>query len=114
MAVSMACTKARSVALRIPGAAVAAPLVVLLGGLAVALISFADTSVLSRSLAQRGGYRVNQNQEMVALGVANLAAGLFQGFSVSSSASPKSHACSDRRSPVKMLGSAPGTSTSRQ
>ena len=57
------------------------------GAVIISLLSFADTSVLSRALAQRGGYQVNQNQEMVALGVANVAAGLFQGFSVSASAS---------------------------
>jgi len=57
------------------------------GAVIISLLSFADTSVLSRALAQRGGYQVSQNQEMVALGVANMAAGLFQGFSVSSSAS---------------------------
>ena len=57
------------------------------GAAIISLLSFADTSVLSRSLAQRGGYQVNQNQEMVALGLANMATGLFQGFSVSSSAS---------------------------
>lgn len=57
------------------------------GAVIISILSFADTSVLSRSLAQRGHYRVNQNQEMVALGVANVATGLFQGFSVSSSAS---------------------------
>jgi MFS superfamily sulfate permease-like transporter len=53
----------------------------------IALVSFADTSVLSRTFAIRGGYRVNPNQELVALGAANAAAGLFQGFSVSSSSS---------------------------
>lgn len=57
------------------------------GAVMIALLSFADTSVLSRSLAKRGGYDVSQNQEMVALGVANMASGLFQGFSISSSAS---------------------------
>lgn len=57
------------------------------GAVIISLLSFTDTSVLSRLLAQRGGYPVNQNQEMVALGVANMAAGLFQGFSVSASAS---------------------------
>ena len=57
------------------------------GAVIISILSFADTSVLSRSLAQRGNYRVNQNQEMIALGVANIAAGLFQGFSISSSAS---------------------------
>ena len=60
---------------------------VLLGGLAVALISFADTSVLSRTYAGRTGSFVNPNQEMVGLGAANVAAGLFQGFPISASAS---------------------------
>lgn len=60
---------------------------VLLGGLAIALVSFADTSVLSRTYAARRGVVVNANQEMVALGAANLAAGLFQGMPVSASAS---------------------------
>lgn len=53
----------------------------------IALVSFADTSVLSRTFAIRGGYRVDANQELVALGTANVAGGLFQGFSVSSSSS---------------------------
>ena len=57
------------------------------GAAIIALLSFADTGVLSRSLAQRGGYTVNQNQEMMAIGAANIATGLFQGFSISSSAS---------------------------
>jgi high affinity sulfate transporter 1 len=53
----------------------------------VALVSFADTSVLSRTFALRGGYEVDPNQELVALGAANIGSGLFQGFAVSSSAS---------------------------
>jgi high affinity sulfate transporter 1 len=60
---------------------------VLLGGCAVAVVSFADTSVLSRAYAARLGDKVDANQEMVGLGAANLAAGLFQGFPISSSAS---------------------------
>lgn len=60
---------------------------VLLGGLAVALISFADTSVLSRVYAARLGTRVNPNQELVGLGLANVAAAFFQGFPISSSSS---------------------------
>lgn len=60
---------------------------VLIGGCAVALVSFADTSVLSRVYAARTRSYVDPNQEMVALGAANLAAGLFQGFAVSSSSS---------------------------
>ncbi len=55
--------------------------------LAIALVSFADMSVLSRTFAIRGGYKVDRNQELIALGIVNIAAGLFQGFSISSSAS---------------------------
>jgi high affinity sulfate transporter 1 len=60
---------------------------VLTGGLAVALVSFADTSVLSRAYAARTSTKVDPNQEMVGLGAANLAAGFFQGFPISSSSS---------------------------
>lgn len=60
---------------------------VLVGGFAVALVSFADTSVLSRTYAARMRSPVDPNQEMVGLGAANLAAGLFQGFPISSSSS---------------------------
>src|SRR6185312_7215452 len=60
---------------------------ILIGGCAVAVVSFADTSVLSRTYAARTGQSVNPSQEMVGLGAANLAAGLFQGFPISSSSS---------------------------
>ena len=61
--------------------------VVFAGALGIALVSFADTSVISRTFALRGGYEVDPNRELVALGIANAASGLFQGFPVSSSAS---------------------------
>jgi high affinity sulfate transporter 1 len=60
---------------------------VLIGGGAVALVSFTDTSVLSRAYAVRRGTRIDPDQEMIGLGVANLAAGFFQGFPISSSSS---------------------------
>jgi MFS superfamily sulfate permease-like transporter len=60
---------------------------VLIGGCAVAVVSFADTSLLSRAYAARTGQNVDPNQEMVGLGAANLAAGFFQGFPISSSSS---------------------------
>lgn len=53
----------------------------------IALVSFADTSVLSRTYAGRGGYRVDPNRELIGLGIANLAAGFFRGFPISSSSS---------------------------
>jgi len=60
---------------------------VIIGGCAVAIVAFADTSVLSRTYAARMRTPVNPNQEMIGLGAANLAAGLFQGFPISSSSS---------------------------
>ena len=60
---------------------------VIIGGCAVALVSFADTSVLSRIYAAKTKTHVDPNQEMIGLGAANLAAGFFQGFPISSSSS---------------------------
>ena len=60
---------------------------VVIGGCAVALVSFADTSVLSRAYAAKTRRYVDPNQEMIGLGAANLAAGFFAGFPISSSSS---------------------------
>jgi high affinity sulfate transporter 1 len=60
---------------------------VVIGGCAVAMVAFADTSVLSRTYAAKTRTAVDPNQEMIGLGAANLAAGLFQGFPISSSSS---------------------------
>src|SRR5437867_5455199 len=60
---------------------------VIVGGCAVAMVAFADTSVLSRTYAAKIRAPVDPNQEMIGLGAANLAAGLFQGFPISSSSS---------------------------
>jgi len=74
-------------AFAIPWIASADIVPVLIGGFTVALVSFADTSVLSRVYAAKTRTYVDPNQEMVGLGVANLAAGFFQGFPISSSSS---------------------------
>jgi high affinity sulfate transporter 1 len=60
---------------------------VVIGGCAVAMVAFADTSVLSRTYAAKTRSQVDPNQEMIGLGAANLAAGLFHGFPISSSSS---------------------------
>ena len=60
---------------------------VFVGGCAIALVSFADTSVLSRTYAAKTQTFVDPNQEIIGLGAANVAAGLFQGFPISSSSS---------------------------
>src|SRR5215831_19133153 len=48
---------------------------VIIGGCAVAMVAFADTSVLSRTFAAKKRTPVDPNQEMIGLGAANLAAG---------------------------------------
>ncbi|WP_016933574.1 SulP family inorganic anion transporter [Rhodococcus sp. R1101] len=53
----------------------------------IALIAFADTGVLSRTFAARRGENVNGSTEMKAVGVANIAGGLFGGFPISASGS---------------------------
>ena len=60
---------------------------VVFGGCAAAMIAFADTSFLSRTYAAKTRSHVDPNQEMIGLGAANLAAGVFQGFPISSSSS---------------------------
>lgn len=79
---------------------------VLIGGCAIALVSFADTSVLSRAYAARLGTHVDPSQEMVGLGAANLATGFFQGFSISSSASrtPVAEAAGARTQLTSVVG----------
>lgn len=53
--------------------------------LGIALVSFADTSVLSRTMALRRHEHVDGNHELAALGAVNVATGLFSGFAVSGS-----------------------------
>jgi high affinity sulfate transporter 1 len=90
----------------IPGITYGDIVPVLVGGCAIALVSFADTSVLSRAYAARLGTRVDPNQEMVGLGAANLATGFFQGFPISSSASrtPVAEAAGARTQLTSVVG----------
>ena len=54
---------------------------------AIALVAFTDVVVLSRTYEVRNRQTIDRNQECVALGLSNIAAGLFQGFAVSASGS---------------------------
>ena len=53
----------------------------------IVLVGFSDNVLTARSIAATHGYRIDPNQELLALGLTNLSAGLSQGFPVSSSAS---------------------------
>lgn len=57
------------------------------GALGIALVSLADTISTASSFAARQGEEVDGQREMVGIGAANIAAGLFQGFPVSTSGS---------------------------
>ncbi len=57
------------------------------GALGIALVSLADTISTASAFAARTGQEIRGNQEMIGIGAANLAAGLFQGFPVSTSGS---------------------------
>jgi high affinity sulfate transporter 1 len=59
----------------------------LVGALGIALVSLADTISTATAFAARTGQVVDGNREMVGIGAANLGAGLFQGFPVSTSGS---------------------------
>jgi high affinity sulfate transporter 1 len=59
----------------------------LIAALGITLVSLTDTIATSTSFAARRGDEVDANQEMIGLGSANVAAGLFQGFAVSTSGS---------------------------
>ncbi|EMN5127181.1 SulP family inorganic anion transporter [Burkholderia contaminans] len=71
----------------LPAVSVADLVALASGAIAVALVSFADISMLSRALSTRVGDTPDRNQELLALGAANLLAGVMQGCAVSSSAS---------------------------
>jgi high affinity sulfate transporter 1 len=57
------------------------------GALGIVLVSLADTISTASAFAARAGRQVDGNREMIGIGAANIAAGLFQGFPVSTSGS---------------------------
>lgn len=57
------------------------------GAFGLALVVFAESYSISRKLAREHGGKVDASREMIGMGAANAAAGLFKGFAVSGSAS---------------------------
>jgi SulP family sulfate permease len=51
----------------------------------IALLTYTEGILLARAFAAKNGYEVNPNQELTALGLADVFTGLFQGFSVTGS-----------------------------
>lgn len=69
-----------------PGVSLADTWKLFVGAIGLAFVTIADTVALSRSFAGRGE-DVDGDQELVAVGAANAAAGLFQGFPLCASSS---------------------------
>jgi len=59
----------------------------LIAAVGISLVSLTDTIATATSFAARRGEAVDPNQEMIGIGAANVAAGLLQGFAVSTSGS---------------------------
>ncbi|MCU0277656.1 MAG: sulfate permease [Candidatus Nanopelagicales bacterium] len=57
------------------------------GALGIALVALTDTISTATSFAERRGELVDGDKEMIGIGASNVAAGLFQGFPVSTSGS---------------------------
>ena len=57
------------------------------GALAITLVIFSEAVGPARSFASKHHYEIDENQELIGLGTANLGAGLFQGFSIGASLS---------------------------
>lgn len=60
---------------------------ILTAAVGIAIVGYSDNVLTARGLAARNHQVIDANQELFALGVANLGGGLMQGFPVSSSAS---------------------------
>ncbi len=54
---------------------------------AIAFLAFSDGILLAQTFAEKNGYEVRPNRELVALGSANILAGVWMGFPVSASQS---------------------------
>jgi high affinity sulfate transporter 1 len=59
----------------------------LIAAVGITLVSLTDTMATAASFAARRGEEVKPDQEMIGIGAANVAAGLFHGFAVSTSGS---------------------------
>jgi len=57
------------------------------GAIGIALIAFAEAIGPAREFASKYRYRIDADQELIAIGTSNVGAGLFQGYSIGASLS---------------------------
>lgn len=59
----------------------------LASAIGIAIVGYSDNVLTARAFATRNHYKIDANQELLALGTSNLGNGLMQGFPISSSGS---------------------------
>jgi high affinity sulfate transporter 1 len=72
---------------KFPGVTLGQLMMLVPGAIGLTLVMFAEAIGPARSFAGKYSYRINANQELIALGTSNLGAGLFQGFPIGASLS---------------------------
>jgi high affinity sulfate transporter 1 len=73
--------------LTLPGVSLSDMALLVAGAVGIAVVSLTDTISTSSAFAARAGQEVDGDKEMIGIGAANIAAGFFQGFPVSTSGS---------------------------
>lgn len=73
--------------LKIPSLQAGDIIPLLLGAVGLTFVSFNSAMVAAQSFAMKNHYEINSNQEFIALGMANIAAGISQGFAISGTSS---------------------------
>jgi high affinity sulfate transporter 1 len=94
----------------LPGVGIDAVPMLFTGALGIALLVFAEATGPAEQFAQEHGYEVDANRELIALGSANMGAGLFQGFPIGASLSKS--AANDRagaKTPMSLVVAAAAT-----
>jgi len=95
---------------QLPGVGLDAVPLLFAGALGIALLAFAEAMGPAQQFAKEHGYEVDANRELVAIGGANMGAGLFQGFPIGASLSKS--AANDRagaKAPMSLVIAAAAT-----
>jgi len=75
----------------------------LVSAFGIALVCYVESIAVAKAIANRRGYALDANREFVAIGVANLGAGLFRGFPVDGSFS-RSASADDAGAKTQLAG----------
>ena len=92
---------------RLPDVRLGDLLILVPGAMGIALVNFAEAIGQARGFASRHKYDIDPDKELVALGAANVGAGLFQGFPIGSSLSKSAaNDAAGARTPIALITAA--------